>query len=62
MIARKKSEPSAQLIGVKNGMDALDVLDERLDRLLDRLNDLWDRVVGLEPEPPPTDTKSSAKV
>ncbi len=51
MKGRKTPEPNGRLIDVKNGMDALDVLDERLDRLLDRLNLLWDRVVGIEEEP-----------
>lgn len=54
MSARRKPEAGGPLIAVRNGMDELDILDERLDRLLDRLNDLWDRAVGLDAEPAPS--------
>jgi len=45
---RQKPVPDDRLIEVEKGMDALDVLEERFDRLLDRLNALWDRAVGVE--------------
>jgi hypothetical protein len=50
MSEKQKPVPDDHLIDVEKGMDALDVLEERLDRLLDRLNALWDRAVGLEAE------------
>lgn len=48
MSERQKPVPDDRLIEVEKGMDALDVLEERFDRLLDRLNALWDRAVGVE--------------
>ena len=55
---QRKARKTNGLIDVKAGMDALDVLEERLDRLLDRLNDLWDRAVGLEGAAKPEDPAS----
>ena len=50
MTGKQKPATSGRLINVKTGMDALDVLEERLDRIADRLNALWDRVVGVDDE------------
>jgi len=62
MSVRGKPEAGGPLIHVRDGMDELDILDERFDRLLDRLNDLWDRVVGLDKPPsPPAGAAGTAK-
>ena len=54
MIGLKKSASKASKgtqPDVKSRMEALDVLEERLDRISDQLNLLWDKVVvGIEEE------------